>query len=219
MSYVLANYKWIKREKLPSVYTALEVKQIESSVIRSNAVGKRDYAVLLLATRLGLRASDIACLSFASLDWENSRITLTQYKTGKEIELPLLAEIGEAIINYLKFGRTHSDSPHVFLSARAPYRPMTRESVSNAVGQIIDASGIATGQRRHGPHSMRHSLASRLLEHSVSLPVISESLGHKKTESTMTYLRIDMKSLRQCALDVPNVALSFYRQKGGVFYE
>jgi site-specific recombinase XerD len=219
LSYVLANYKWIKREKLPSVYTALEVKQIESSVIRSNAVGKRDYAVLLLATRLGLRASDIACLSFASLDWENSRITLTQYKTGKEIELPLLAEIGEAIINYLKFGRTHSDSPHVFLSARAPYRPMTRESVSNAVGQIIDASGIATGQRRHGPHSMRHSLASRLLEHSVSLPVISESLGHKKTESTMTYLRIDIKSLRQCALDVPNVALSFYRQKGGVFYE
>lgn len=219
LSYVLANYKWVKREKLPSVYTALEVKQIESSVIRSNAVGKRNYAVLLLATRLGLRASDIACLSFASLDWENSRITLTQYKTGKEIELPLLAEIGEAIINYLKFGRTHSDSPHVFLSARAPYRPMTRESVSNAVGQIIDASGIATGQRRHGPHSMRHSLASRLLEHSVSLPVISEALGHKKTESTMTYLRIDMKSLRQCALDVPNVALSFYRQKGGAFYE
>lgn len=219
LSHVLAHYKWVKREKLPSVYTTGEVKQIESSVIRSNAVGKRDYAVLLLATRLGLRASDIACLSFASLDWENSRITLTQYKTGKEIELPLLAEIGEAIINYLKFGRAHSDSPHVFLSARAPYRPMTGESVSSAVRQIIDASGIAIGQRRHGPHSMRHSLASRLLEHSVSLPVISESLGHKKTESTMTYLRIDMKSLRQCALDVPNVDMSFYKQKGGAFYE
>jgi len=113
----------------------LEVKQIESSVIRSSAVGKRNYALVLLATRLGLRSSDIACLSFASLDWGNSRITLTQYKTGKEIELPLLAEIGEAIINYLKFGRTQSDSSYVFLSARAPYRPMTGVSVSSAVRQ------------------------------------------------------------------------------------
>jgi site-specific recombinase XerD len=219
LSYVLAHYKWVKREKLPSVYTAEEVKRIESSVNRSSAVGKRDYAVLLLATRLGLRASDIACLSFANLDWENSRITLKQYKTGKETELPLLTEIGEAIINYLKFGRARSDSRNVFLSARAPYRSMTGVAVSTAVRQIIDASGVPIGQRRHGPHAMRHSLASRLLEHSVSLPVISESLGHKKTESTMAYMRIDMKALRQCALDVPMVDASFYRQKGGVFYE
>jgi integrase len=219
LSYVLAHYKWVKREKLPSVYTAEEVKRIESSVNRSSAVGKRDYAVLLLATRLGLRASDIAFLSFANLDWENNRVTLEQYKTGKGTELPLLAEIGEAIINYLKFGRARSASRNVFLSARAPYRPMTGEAVSNAVRQIINASGIPIGQRRHGPHAMRHSLASRLLEHSVSLPVISESLGHKTTESTMTYLRIDRNALRQCALDVPMVNASFYRQKGGTFYE
>lgn len=219
LSYVLAHYKWVKREKLPSVYTAEEVKRIESSVNRSSAVGKRDYALLLLATRLGLRASDIACLSFGNLDWENSRITLKQYKTGKETELPLLTEIGDAIINYLKFGRARSDARNVFLSARAPYRSMTGVAVSTAVGQIIDASSVPIGQRRHGPHAMRHSLASRLLEHSVSLPVISESLGHKKTESTMAYMRIDMKALRQCALEVPMVDASFYRQKGGVFYE
>jgi len=219
LSYVLANYKWIKREKLPSFYTAEEVKRIESSVSRSSEVGKRNYAVLLLATRLGLRASDIASRSFTSLDWENSLIVLKQYKTGKEIELPLLAEIGEAIINYLKFGRPKSSSPNVFLSARAPYRAMTGESVSSVVGHIIDTSGISIGQRKHGPHSMRHSLASRLLEHSVPLPVISESLGHEKTETTMAYLRIDIKALRKCALDVPAVDRAFYGQKGGVFYE
>jgi len=93
------------------------------------------------------------------------------------------------------------------------------ESVSSAVRQIIDASGISIGQRRHGPHSMRHSLASRLLEHEVSLPVISESLGHEKTETTMVYLRIDIKALCKCALDVPAVDQLFYSQKGGVFYE
>jgi site-specific recombinase XerD len=219
LSYVLASYKWIKREKLPSVYTAEEVKQIESSVSRSSGVGKRNYAVLLLSTRLGLRASDIAHLSFDNLDWEKSRITLKQYKTGKEIELPLLAGIGGAIIDYLKFGRPRSNSPKVFLSARAPYSPMTGEAVSSATRQIIDTSGICIGKRKHGPHSMRHSLAGRLLENSVSLPVISESLGHQKTEVTMAYLRIDMKALRKCALDVPAVDRAFYDQKGGVFYE
>jgi len=218
-SYILANYKWIKREKLPSFYTAEEVKQIESSVGRSSGVGKRNYAVLLLATRLGLRASDIAGLRFANVDWDNSLITLQQCKTGKEIELPLLTEVGEATINYLKFGRPQSSSPHIFLSARAPYRPMTGAAVSSAVRQIIDASGISIGERRQGPHSMRHSLASRLLENSVCLPVISESLGHKSTETTMTYLRIDIKALRECALGVPTVAEEFYNQKNGVFYE
>jgi len=218
-SYVLAGYKWTRREKLPSVYTAEEVKRIESSVGRSGKVGKRNYAVLMLSTRLGLRASDIAHLSFGDLDWEKSRIVLEQYKTGREIELPLLAEIGAAIIDYLKFGRPVSSSPKVFLSARAPYRPMTGAAVSAAVGQIIGASGICIGKRRHGPHSMRHSLAGRLLENGVPLPVISESLGHQKTEVTMGYLRIDMKALRKCALDVPAVDPSFYSQRGGVFYE
>jgi|SRR5690625_3849685 len=218
-SYILANYKWIKREKLPSFYTAEEVKQIESSVGRSSGVGKRNYAVLLLATRLGLRASDIAGLRFANIDWDYSLIILQQCKTGKEIELPLLTEVGEAIINYLKFGRPRSESLHVFLSARAPYRPMTGAAVSSAVRQIIDGSGITIGERRHGPHSMRHSLASRLLENNVSLPVISESLGHKTTETTKAYLRIDMNALRGCALEVPPVAEGFYNQKNGAFYE
>lgn len=217
-SYVLTNYKWIKREKLPSFYSTEEVKQIESSVSRSSGVGKRNYAVLLLATRLGLRASDIATLSFANLDWENSLIRLQQCKTGKEIELPLLTEVGEAIINYLKFGRPRSSSSYVFLSARAPYRPMTGCAVSSAVRQIIDTSGILVGQRKQGPHSMRHSLASRLLENRVSLPIISESLGHKTTQTTMAYLRIDIKALRECALDVPIITDEFYNQKKGAFY-
>lgn len=219
ISCVLANYKWVKREKLPSFYTAEEVIKIESTVSLSSEVGKRNYAVLLLATRLGLRASDIANLSFSNFDWDKSRITLQQYKTGKEIELPLLTEIGEAIINYLKFGHPRLSYPNVFLSARAPYRPMTGCAVSSAVRQIIDASGVSIGQRRHGPHSMRHSLASRLLEHEVSLPVISESLGHEKTETTMAYLRIDIKALQKCALDVPALDQLFYSQKGGAFYE
>ena len=219
LSYVLANYKSVKREKLPSIYSLDEVKQIESTIERSGAVGKRNYAVLLLATRLGLRASDIAYLSFDNLDWENSRIVLQQYKTGKTIELPLLTETGDAIINYLKYGRPKSGLSTIFLSARAPYRAMGQSAVSSAVRQIIESSGVVTEKRKKGPHAMRHSLAGRLLENSVSLPVISETLGHDKTETTMSYLRIDIKALRRCSLEVPAVDAAFYNQKGGVFYE
>ena len=218
LSAVLQHYRWKRRKKLPSVYTAVEVLQIESSIKREDATGKRNFAMMLLATRLGLRASDIAHLTFDNISWENSRITLSQFKTGKEIELPLLADVGEAIIDYLKHGRKRSESPQVFLYTRAPFAEITSDAVSAAITHQIDLSGIDTTGRKHGSHSMRHSLASRFLEHRVYISVISEALGHQNTDSTMSYLRIDTESLRQCVLDVPVVSELFYEQEGG-FYE
>ena len=216
---LLDHYKWIKSEKIPSNYTASEVMVIENSVDRCSAVGKRDYAMLLLASRLGLRASDIAQLKFCNIDWDKSEICLTQNKTGNSITLPLLSDVGNAIIDYLKHGRFQSSSQHVFLSARAPYVGATKSVVCAAITRIIQQSGVLTGNRRHGPHSMRHSLAGRMLENSVSINVISETLGHATTQTTMSYMRIDISSLMKCSLAVPSVADSFYMQKGGVFYE
>ena len=103
IDYVIGGNRYIVKEKLPSIYTREEVLQIESSVNQSTSVGKRDYAMLLLATRLGLRSSDIAGLQFSNLDWDRNIIRLIQYKTKREIELPLLKDVGEAIINYVKF--------------------------------------------------------------------------------------------------------------------
>jgi integrase len=219
LSTVLQHYKWVRRAKLPSVYTAKEVFQIESSIHRDNATGKRDYAMTLLASRLGLRASDIAHLTFSNIDWENSTIKLSQFKTGKVIDLPLLADVGDAIIDYLKYGRKRSASPYIFLYTRAPFTAMTNGSVAGAFGRMVDSSGVDTTERKHGAHAMRHSLASRFLENQVSIPVISEALGHQSTTTTMSYLRIDVESLRQCALNVPLVEPSFYEQEGGTFYE
>lgn len=219
LSAVLQHYKWVKREKLPSVYTAKEVFQIESSIHRVDATGKRNYAMTLLASRLGLRASDIAHLTFGNIDWENSTITLSQFKTGKMIELPLLVDVGEAIIDYLKYGRKRSESPKIFLYTRAPFTAMTNAAVAGTLGRAVDSSGVDTTGRKHGAHSMRHSLASRFLENQESIPVISEALGHQSTTTTMSYLRIDVESLRKCALNVPLVDTSFYEQEGGAFYE
>ena len=219
LSIPLQDFKYRRGEKLPTVYSENEVLQIEASIQRSDAAGKRDYAMMLLATRLGLRASDIAHLSFSNLDWEQSTITLSQFKTGKEITLPLLTAVGEALIDYLKYGRKHSESDKVFLFTRTPFSPMTNSSVSLAFGRIIEASRVDVRGRRHGAHAMRHSLACRFLENKEPMPVISEALGHRSTETTMSYLRIDMESLNQCALDVPPVSNNFYEQKGGIFYE
>jgi len=219
LSTVLQHFHKIRREKLPSVYTANEVSQIETSIERSNPTGKRNYAMILLSTRLGLRASDIAYLTFGNIDWENSIIKLSQFKTGREIELPLLADVGDAIIDYIKYGRRRSLSSRIFLKACAPFTPVENGSVASAIGRIIPSSGVNTIGRRHGAHAMRHSLASRFLENQEPIPVISEALGHQSSDTTMSYIRIDIESLRKCALDTPPVPNEFYDQKGGIFYE
>jgi integrase len=219
IEYVIGRDNLPKREKLPSVYDPEEIKQIENAVEKASPVGRRDYAMLLLASRLGLRSSDIAGLQFANLDWDNNIIRLTQYKTKREVELPLLADVGDAIINYLKYGRPVSHSQHVFLSACAPYRPINRLIINGAISRIIKSSKVDIQNRKFGPHAMRHTLASQLLSNGISLPVISETLGHTNTQATMNYLRIDINNLQRCALAVPMVSQGFYDQKGGVFYE
>jgi integrase len=197
LEYVLRRKRFPVREKLPSVYNPEKIRQIETSVELSSPVGKRDYAILLLASRLGLRASDICELKFSNVDWDENKIILTQYKTGRRIELPLLAPIGEAIVNYLKYARPVSGLPEIFLTAVAPYCPMTHIGLNSIITRIMRASGVDISQRRFGPHSMRHSLAGQLLKNGIPLPVISETLGH----------------------EVPIVNSKFYEQKGGVFYE
>ena len=212
------TYKTHKPERIPSYFTANEVMRIEQSVSRNSANGKRNYAMLLLASRLGLRASDIADLQFSDIDWDKNMITLTMQKTKKVIELPLLADVGNAIIDYLRHGRPKSDSQNVFLSGNAPYVAATKNMVCAAINGIILRSGVDTSGKHHGPHSLRHSLASAMLNGGSLMPVISESLGHRSTQTTLSYLKIDIRSLQKCALPVPEIADCFYMQRGGAFY-
>jgi site-specific recombinase XerD len=212
------TYKTHKPERIPSYFAANEVMRIEQSVSRNSANGKRNYAMLLLASRLGLRASDIANLQFSDIDWDKNMITLTMQKTKKVIELPLLADVGNAIIDYLRHGRPKSDSQNVFLSGNAPYVAATKNMVCAAINEIILRSGVDTSGKHHGPHSLRHSLASAMLNGGSMMPVISESLGHRSTQTTLAYLKIDIRSLQRCALPVPEIADNFYMQRGGAFY-
>lgn len=207
------NYK--QQPKVPSVFSEEEITCLLASVDRSSPSGKRDYAVILLAAKLGMRAGDIAALQFENIDWDKHFICFTQTKTKKEIRLPLLPEVGNAIIDYLRYGRPASNDSHCFLQLIGPYKAIGSADVGRIVQSQMQRAGINTKNRRHGPHSLRHSFATNLLQNKTLLPVISEALGHSRTASTMYYLRMDKDQLQQCALEVPLVPASFYHQKGG----
>jgi integrase len=173
----------------------------------------------LLASRLGLRASDIVNLEFSNIDWPNKSIRLSQLKTGRPIELPLLSDVGDAIIDYILHGRPKTEIKKIFVTATNPVRPLVADNMGAIVTRMFSESGIEANGRHHGGHALRHSLATRILENNVGLSVISNVLGHAGTETTMIYLGVDVKTLIECSIEVPFVDKNFYEQKGGFFYD
>lgn len=214
-SQVIQRTNCKQQPRLPSFFSPEEVSLILNAVDRANASGKRDYAMVLLAAMLGMRVSDIARLKFENINWDQGLIEFAQFKTGKEITLPLLPEVGNAIIDYLKYARPVCDEPCCFVQHIPPYKTISPEDVTSRIGLHIRRSGIPLKDRHKGAHALRHSFATHLLENKTPLPVISEALGHLHTASTMFYLRVDKAQLKQCALDVPIVSSVFYQQKGG----
>lgn len=214
----LPKYRSISQPQLPSVYSSEEIENLIHSVDRSSHLGKRNYAIILLAARLGLRAGNISNLKFSNLCWQTSKITIRQVKTGKELILPLLPDVGNAIIDYLKYSRPESEEPFVFLMGNSHSPFPSSGPVTIIVQNAFRRAGINIRNRKFGAHSLRHSLSARLLENKTTLPVIAEVLGHSNTESTKYYLRIDLTAMQQCILEVPSVSINFYQQKGGIFY-
>jgi site-specific recombinase XerD len=194
-------------ERLPTIWTPEAVQALLSAVDRASPIGKRDYAILLLATRLGLRAGDIREMRLDQLDWEHARMHVVQAKTGVPLELPLTEEVGEALIDYLRYGRPPVAHREIFLRQNAPFEPFGR---NNNLHSIITSYRRKAGielpaQSRRGLHSLRHTLASRLLEAGVPLDTIAGTLGHLAPETTRLYLRIDVNDLRRAALDPEEV--------------
>ena len=216
---LLDSVRSTQREKVPSVYNQEEIALIENSINRSNFGGRRLYAMFLLASRLGLRVSDIIRLRFSDLNWDKCTISIVQYKTKHEVILPLLTDVGNAIIDYLQAERPTSDDDHVFISTRPPYKGVSRDTVWFGLQNAIQDSGVNTQRRRHGIHAFRHSLASQLLSKDTPLPIISSTLGHESTVTTSNYLRVDLGKLRSILLSPTLVPEQFYMQKGGIFYE
>ncbi len=193
--------KNIRQQRLPAVFTEDETEKILSSFDRENPMGKRNYAIFLLAARMGLRSCDIKALEFSFINWTERTISFAQKKTKKHLTLPLPDDVGWAIIDYLKSGRPISDSKYVFIQHKPPYGQYT--DLRNVLVKQMRKAGIETpANKRIGMHCFRHSLATSMLENGVPLPVISQTLGHADITSTEVYLRINVSQLRLCALEV-----------------
>lgn len=211
-AYSVPRDGYRQQTKVPSAYPKEDVEKVLKSIDRGNPKGKRDYAIILIAARLGLRAQDICDLSFHHLKWEKNTIELLQRKTKKPIIFPLLDDVGLAIIDYLKYARPEYESTNeVFLRLTPPVGKLQAPTLHSIVKQHMQTAGIRMQNgKKHGPHALRHSLASALLEENTPLPIISEVLGHTNTQSTSIYLKIDVNQLRKCSL-VPE---EFYWNKG-----
>lgn len=197
------KFSWDKKSKIPSSYTQEEVQKLLKSIDRGNPKGKRDYSMILLAAVMGLRAGEICNLRFENINWEKNEVAFQQTKTNKPILLPLLPEVGNAIIDYLQNGRPISDSDTIFLRHICPIGAISKSTLHSIVTHYMRLASIPIPKgKKHGPHALRHSLATALLEANTPVPVISEILGHDSSNTTSIYLKIDIPHLRECALDV-----------------
>ena len=188
---------------MPSVPRAIPadaVRRLLASINRRTAIGRRDYAILLLLARLGLRASEVVRLKLKDIDWNVGSITV-EGKGDRRSVLPLPADVGSAIASYLRSGRPRCGR-HVFLRTTAPIRGFRGPaSIAYVVQQNLARAGIQAPT--NGAHQFRHALATKMLHHGASLAEIGEVLRHRSPETTKIYTKVDLNSLRALALPWP----------------
>ena len=206
LAFVVPNV--VRRATVPSVYSPDEIERLLNSIDRSTNIGKRDYALILMAARLGLRASDIADMTFNNLCAVASTIKIVQAKTKKPLILPLLDEVNAALFDYIENARPASDDERIFLNVDG-FGAIRPAAVGRAVRKAFLHSGIDCGKRRQGSHSLRASLATALLDEGNDYVIIQQVLGHSNLQSAKFYVKADVERLRVNALPVPAPAGNF----------
>ena len=201
-------HRHVRHESEPHLWTVDEIRRVLAVIDRQSACGKRDYAMILTTARLGLRISDLRQLELGDLDWRSKTITIVQQKTARRLSLPLLDDVGWAIIDYVRDGRPETACRKVFVKHRHPFNAFgcassiaSRLSRHAARAEIVFAPGEVCGM-----HSLRGALAVAMIGNATPIPVVSAVLGHASSDTTQAYyLRFDVERLRCCALDVEEV--------------
>ncbi|MGH3448846.1 MAG: site-specific integrase [Nocardioidaceae bacterium] len=204
----LPRHRHVRHESEPHLWTAEEVRRLLAAIDRASATGKRDYAMILATARLGLRICDLRQLELGDLDWRAKQITIIQHKTGRPLSLPLLDDVGWAIIDYIKGGRPETVCQKVFVKHRHPFDTFgCVSSVASRLSRHAARAGIEFGPDEVcGMHSLRGALAVAMIGAGAAMPVVSAVLGHTSSDTTQAYyLRFDVERLRCCAVDVEDV--------------
>lgn len=211
------DYQYIKRDlslsipkmkinhnnKIPhTIWSSEEIHLILNAVDRTTSIGKRDYAILIIMSKLGIRFADIKNLKFQNINWVMNTITFVQSKTSKLVTLLLLDDVGLALIDYIKNGRPNVNSKYIFLDKN-------NQEFNNkfrfyyTFQKYLKLANIDISDKKCiGSYSLRHSLATTLLQNRTSLSTISAILGHTDIDNTAIYLKVDIPSLRECCLDL-----------------
>lgn len=192
----------IRDKTIPSTYSIEEIKILLKSA-SENTTSKnqlRNFAILSLIAYSGIRAKDAADLKLNDIDWHNDQINIIQSKTKKSLTIPLIAEIGNPIVEYIKKER-QSKNEYLFLKENG--EKISTSDVTSIISNYFRMSPIIIGDRHFGPHSLRHSIATNLINNSVSAFEVANTLGHSNINSVKIYSKVDVTSLRKCVLEAP----------------
>jgi integrase/recombinase XerD len=189
---------------IPRAIGADQIRQLLASIDRRTSAGRRDYAIVLLLARLGLRSGEVGFLELDDIDWKAGQVSV-RGKRGQRTALPLPVDVGEAIAAYLRRGRPCSTDRRVFLRTKAPIRGFVSQcAIGSIVRHALQRAGIQAPTT--GAHQFRHALATRMLRRGASLTEIGEVLRHRSPQTTTIYAKVDLKALRTLALPWPGGA-------------
>lgn len=203
LSVTIPRMKINHNNKIPhTIWSSEEIHLILNAVDRTTDIGKRDYAILTIMSKLGIRFADIKNLKFENIDWVMNTITFVQSKTNKYVTLPLLNDVGLALIDYIKNGRPNVNSKYIFLD-KNNQKFSNKFRFYHTFQKYLKLANIDISNKKcTGAYSLRHSLATTLLQNRTSLSTISAILGHTDIDNTAIYLKVDIPSLRECCLDL-----------------
>jgi integrase/recombinase XerD len=191
-----------KLATVPRGLSDSEAQQVLCSINRMSHVGRRDYAIVQLLYTYGVRGGQVRALQLEDIDWAHNRILFKASKHGKDSRLPLTAEVGESLLDYLQNSRPPSSSPEVFLTCRAPSHPLPySSSLSSIVARHIRAAGVDSPTK--GAGTFRHGFATRMLHKGHSLKAIADVLGHRHLGTTFIYSKVGFNTLKHVALEWP----------------
>lgn len=198
------------------MYSLEEIRRLEDEIDCSTSYGLRNYAMILLASRMGIRSGDIVNMQLNDLDFEHDRLRFIQKKTGTEQEFPLIPKVKHALQKYIENARPPVDSKYIFLRTEAPYGTLTTGTIRSMLTNIFSAARVDYREKKHGAHSLRSSLASSLVNDQVPYEAVRKILGHTDPRAITHYAKIDMENLRKYSLEAPPPSGNFkeYLRKG-----
>ena len=200
----LPKVKVPQKARIPSVWEEETLEKLLEVIDKGNPSGKRDYAIIMLASMLGMRAIDICKMKFQNINWEERRIDIVQSKSQRSVTYPLLSVIGWAIIDYVRHGRPECECPEIFVTHTLPHRPFScSASLDNMILKYMKQAHISVRKdKKYGMHSLRHTYATSLMEKHFPIEDIAQLMGHVNPNTTAIYLKSSIGLLSECALTI-----------------